>query len=741
MFHFRFNRQLKEYNVGSPGKSVRSETRYHPRMEILEDRFLLTTVTTLGDGDAGSLRTAILITPANGTVDFASGLSGTIQLTRGTLFVINNLNIAGPGADRITVRGGGNVQVINIARSIGVRIAGLTITNGGPGSNGGGIRNDGSLAIEQSNISGNAGQGIVSNGILAIDRSNISDNLDIGINVNNGSLTLTNSTVANNRGTGINNVMSSATIANSTISNNSGSGNAGTGGINNTRAGLTLTNSTVAGNQGINFGTTVAGGILSAIGSSLNLRNTIVAGNSVTGFGSSAPDLFGIANSANNNLIGDGTGSSGVVNGVNGNIVGTGSNPVDPQLGPLRNNGGSVLTRALLPGSPAVNSGNNAFSPGPSDERGYPRIVGGIIDMGAYELQRLDPAHALFALGGVPGKVQVRKVSDGSLLFEFSPYGPSYQGGVAVAVADIDGDGFPDVITGATSGNPHVKVFSGAVLFNGFNPANPDAALLTQFFAYGLNFNVGANVAAGDVNNDGFPDIVTGASAGNPHVKVYNGRAIATGALTSSTADANLLTQFFAYGLQFNIGANVAVGDVNHDGFAEVVTGATTGNPHVKVYDGQAIANGTFDPFNPDASLLAQFFPYALQFNLGAFVAVGDVNGDGFGDIITGASTGNPHVKVYNGLAIANGTFDNANPDTNLLDQFFAFNTDFGSGASVASADFNGDGRADILAGTTAVATRYRVMDGLLSSGIMPPAINGIDGILSSIQGGVLVGA
>ncbi|HEV3204865.1 MAG TPA: choice-of-anchor Q domain-containing protein, partial [Gemmataceae bacterium] len=540
-------------SVGYPAKSFRSDARYHPRMEILEDRILLTTVTSLGDGDAGSLRTAILITPANGTVDFAPGLAGTIRLTRGPLFVINNLNINGTGADRIAVSGDNNFQVINIARSIGVRISGLTITNG-RASTGGGIQNNGSLALERSNISGNAGQGIVNNGILAVDRSNISDNLDMGIN-NNGSLTLTNSTVANNRGTGINNVAASATITNSTISNNTGNGNRGTGGINNDRAGLTLTNSTVAGNQGINAGTTVAGGILSAIGSSLNLGNTIVAGNSATGFGNSAPDLLGLANSANNNLIGDGTGSSGIVNGVNGNIVGTGSNPVDPQLGPLRNNGGFVLTRALLPGSPAVNSGNNTLFTGPSDERGYPRIVGGTIDMGAYELQRLDPAHALFALGGVPGKVQVRKVSDGSLLFEFSPYGPSYQGGVAVAVADIDGDGFPDVITGATSGNPHVKVFSGAVLFNGFTPANPDAALLTQFFAYGLNFNVGANVAAGDVNNDGFPDIVTGASAGNPHVKVYNGRAIATGALTSSTADANLLTQFFAYGLGFNIGA------------------------------------------------------------------------------------------------------------------------------------------------------------------------------------------
>src|SRR5262249_32263206 len=153
------------------------------------------------------------------------------------------------------------------------------------------------------------------------------------------------------------------------------------------------------------------------------------------------------------------------------------------------------------------------------------------------------------------------------------------------------------------------------------------------------------------INGDGFADIVTGPLAGNPDVRVYSGKDIATGSFNSSGA--SLLAQWFAYGLNFNVGANVAVGDVKRDGYADRVTGATAGNPHVKVESGKDIARGAFSP--DGASLLGQWFPYALQFNVGANVSIGDVNGDGFADISTGASIGNPDVRVYNGRDVAAG--------------------------------------------------------------------------------------
>ena len=56
----------------------------------------------------------------------------------------------------------------------------------------------------------------------------------------------------------------------------------------------------------------------------------------------------------------------------------------DPLLDFLGNNGGPTLTHALLSGSPAINAGNNDGAP-ITDQRGYARIVSGIIDIGAYE--------------------------------------------------------------------------------------------------------------------------------------------------------------------------------------------------------------------------------------------------------------------------------------------------------------------------------------------------------------------
>jgi hypothetical protein len=226
-----------------------------------------------------------------------------------------------------------------------------------------------------------------------------------------------------------------------------------------------------------------------------------------------------------------------------------------------------------------------------------------------------------FAVGGAPGLVQIRRDDDGSLITEFAPYGPGYTGPISVAVGDVSGDGIPDLVTAAAAGNPDVRVFDGMALENGsFNPANPSASLLAQWFAYGLNFNVGATVAVGDIENDGFADIVTGATAGNPQVKVYRGKDIA-----SHTFDPNggsVLASFFGYGLNFNIGANVAVGDISHNGYADVVTGASAGNPQVKVYNGKDIALHTFDPNG--SSVLAQWFAFGLQANIGATVAVGE---------------------------------------------------------------------------------------------------------------------
>ena len=144
-----------------------------------------------------------------------------------------------------------------------------------------------------------------------------------------------------------------------------------------------LTNCTVTANSA-----GVGGGLFS-YGGLAEIQNTIVAGNTS---GGSASDIeTSVAGSYN--LIGTG-GSGGLVNGVNGNIVGVANPGLDPNG--LQNNGGPTQTIALLPGSPAIDAGNNALAVDPStglplitDQRGvgFPRIVNGTVDIGAFEVQ------------------------------------------------------------------------------------------------------------------------------------------------------------------------------------------------------------------------------------------------------------------------------------------------------------------------------------------------------------------
>jgi hypothetical protein len=733
-------------------RGTRSPSRHHrPRFEKLENRCVPSTVTNLNDSGPGSLRDAIANTPVAGTVNFQPGLTGTITLTSGVLAISKNVSIAGPSAALLTVSGNDSVQVFNIGNSLmSVLISGLTIAHG-MAAHGGGIFNAGTLFLTQVTIAHNRATTTTA-GSGACGGDPFNDGSGGGIE-NHGTLFVSASTLNDNRagppdssglhpsscGGGIDNETGAKlTITNSTVTHNSAmaaSYGAGQGGGIANRGDLTVLSSTISLNGGGGFGGQ-GGGIFGPV----TLKNTIVAGNGVAG--GAEPDLNGPVAQADHNLIGMvASGVPGLVNGQNGNQVGSTASPIDPKLGPLQNNGGPTPTQALLPGSPAIDAGDNAASSDPTDQRGLPRIANGTIDIGAYEVQALPQGSRIFAVGYATGRARVFRDSDGALVTDFTPYGSTYTGGIAVAIGAVNGDGFPDLVTAPTAGNPHVKVYDGKAIAQGtFNPGNPDASLLTSFFAYGLNFNVGANVAVGDISGNGFADIVTGATVGNPQVKVYNGKAIAQHTFDPANPDASLLASFFAYGLNFNVGANVTVGDVNHDGFADVVTGATVGNPQVKVYDGKAIAQGTFDGGNPDASLLASFFAFGLNFNVGAFVAVGDVTGNGFGDVIVGASVGNPQVKVYDGQAMANHTFNGGNPDAGLLATFFAYQLNLNIGASVSAAPFDVGGPADILTGAAQGAPHVRVVKGL-SSGIQPPAEHGIDDVPGDIAGGIRVGA
>jgi hypothetical protein len=113
----------------------------------------------------------------------------------------------------------------------------------------------------------------------------------------------------------------------------------------------------------------------------LRTRNSILAGNTAETI---APDLSGNLGSVGHNLIGDQTGGNGFDD--------TDLLNVDPQLGPLQDNGGPTWTHALVKGSAAIDAGDNTDAP-EFDQRGpsFLRIVNGIIDIGAYEVQATEP--------------------------------------------------------------------------------------------------------------------------------------------------------------------------------------------------------------------------------------------------------------------------------------------------------------------------------------------------------------
>ena len=119
------------------------------------------------------------------------------------------------------------------------------------------------------------------------------------------------------------------------------------------------------------------GGIYDAISGTVRLKNTIVASNT-SGLNFAGA---GIYKDLGHNLSSDGSGSSFLT--ATGDL-----NNTNPLLGKLMNNGGPTQTMALLGGSPAINAGENSGAPA-TDQRGFNRIVGGTVDIGAFEVQTL----------------------------------------------------------------------------------------------------------------------------------------------------------------------------------------------------------------------------------------------------------------------------------------------------------------------------------------------------------------
>ena len=252
---------------------------------------------------------------------------------------------------------------------------------------------------------------------------------------------------------------------------------------------------------------------------------------------------------------------------------------------------------------------------------------------------------------GVLDEVVVFDGATGKKIEDFTPF-PGFTGGLFVTTGEFEGT--EDIIVSPDSGGgPRVTIYQGmtqTVLCNFYGVDNP-------------NFRGGARVAVGDLNGDGTPDLIVAAGpGGGPVVSIYNGTSITPGGFTQK-----LVGDFFAFGSDVTRdGVYVASGDVNGDGYDDLILGAGAGGgPRIEVLDGrQLVQTGNQVP-------LADFFSGATTRRDGVPVVARDLTGSGLADIIAGGGS-TQAVSVY--LAAHLGTSATQSPDL-TFDPFPTYNS------------------------------------------------------------------
>jgi hypothetical protein len=326
---------------------------------------------------------------------------------------------------------------------------------------------------------------------------------------------------------------------------------------------------------------------------------------------------------------------------------------------------------------------------------------------------------------------------NGSNGFAINGIAANDRSGSSVSSAgDVNGDGFDDLLIGAINADPNGISYAGQsyVVFGSNNGFGAGLNLSTLNGSNGFAINgiaaydySGSSVSsAGDVNGDGFDDLIIGAISADPNGISYAGQSyVVFGSKSGFGVGLNLSTLNGSNGFAINgiaerdlSGRSVSsAGDINGDGFDDLIIGANGADPN-----GIRSAGQSYVVFGSNSGFGASFNLSTLNGSNGFAIngiaaydnsgwsvsSAGDINGDGFDDLIIGATSANPNGirdagQSYVVFGSKSGFGASFNLSTLNGSNGFALNgiaTYDASGSSVSSArDVNGDGFDDLIIG------------------------------------------
>ncbi len=373
-----------------------------------------------------------------------------------------------------------------------------------------------------------------------------------------------------------------------------------------------------------------------------------------------------------------------------------------------------------------------AISAGDVNGDGYADIIIGAYLASPGGTSNAGSTYVVFGkASGFPNPLPLSSL-DGANGFRLDGVAASDTSGNAVAAGDVNKDGFADVIVAANQADPGGLSSAGSV-YVVFGKAAGWAAttnLSTLDGATGFRLDgvaawdySGQSVSAGDINGDEFADVIVGASGADPgglgaagSTYVVFGKA-AGWAASMSLSTLNGATGFRLDGVAAGdaSGESVSAGNINGDGFADVIVGAYGADP-----GGVSVAGSTYVVFGKAAGWAASTSLSTLDgatgFRLdgvaagdssGFALSAGDVNNDGFADVVIGAYNADP-----GGVSNAGSTYVvfgkaagwAASMSLSTLDGATGFRLDGVaasdiSGYAVRADDVNNDGYADVVVG------------------------------------------